>query len=390
MYKLRILHVISSVNPQAGGPVAGLKQLFSEYRSMGIEAEVACCDSPTAEWLNTEGQLVIHALGPVNSNYSYTPNLIPWLKKNTPRFDAVIVDGIWQFHSLAVCIALSKAKVPYFVFTHGMLGPWFKHTYPLKHLKKWLYWPWADYWVLRKAKAVLFTCNEEKLLARQSFWLYNAEESVVGLGTSTPPDKSQESEHLFLEKFPELINKRIILFVGRLHPIKGCELLLESFAQVAKTNNQLHLLMVGPDHENEMSILQDKANSLGISLRITWTGMLDGDMKWAAFHASEVFCLPSHHENFGVVVAEAMACGKPVLISNKVNIWREIETDSAGFIADDTVEGTTLNLQRWLDLSPEAYAIMSSQATKSFTNRFHIKSSARKLITTIQNKIKIT
>lgn len=350
---------------------------------MSIEAEVVCCDPPTAEWITTESQLIIHALGPVNSNYSYTPKLIPWLRENAPRFDAVIVDGIWQFHSLAVCIALSKSKVPYFVFTHGMLGPWFKHTYPLKHLKKWLYWPWADYWVLRKAKAVLFTCNEEKLLARQSFWLYTAKESVVGLGTSTPPDKSQAPEHLLLEKFPELINKRIILFVGRMHPIKGCKLLLKSFAQLAKKNNQLHLLMVGPDHDNEISILQDTANSLGIALRITWTGMLDGDMKWAAYHASEVFCLPSHHENFGVVVAEAMACGKPVLISNKVNIWREIETDNAGFIADDTVEGTTLNLQRWLDLSPEAYAIMSSQATTSFANRFHIKSSARKLINTI-------
>lgn len=156
MNRLRILHVISSVNPQGGGPIAGLKQLISQYKDLGVTAEVACCDAPDAGWHDSADLPKIHALGPSYRNYAYTPKLLPWLQQNATRFDAVIVDGIWQYHSLAVRQALVDTQTPYFVFTHGMLGPWFKKTYPLKHLKKWLYWPWADYRVLRDAKAVLF------------------------------------------------------------------------------------------------------------------------------------------------------------------------------------------------------------------------------------------
>ena len=85
--------------------------------------------------------------------FGSTPALVFWLALESLRKQG--------FHTPA-----------YFVFTHGMLDPWFKRTYPLKHLKKWLYWPWAEYRVLRDAQAVLFTCEEERILARQSFWLY--------------------------------------------------------------------------------------------------------------------------------------------------------------------------------------------------------------------------
>jgi glycosyltransferase involved in cell wall biosynthesis len=108
--------------------------------------------------------------------------------------------------------------------------------------------------------------------------------------------------------------------------------------------------------------------------------MLKGDDKWGAFYAAEVFCLPSHQENFGIVVAEALACGKPVLISNKVNIWREIESDAAGFVDTDTVEGTVRNLQRWLALDSKAYANMSGRARQCFRTRFHVQQAAERLV----------
>ncbi|WP_314917288.1 glycosyltransferase [Pseudomonas helleri] len=383
---MKILHVISSIHPQGGGPVAGIKQLFSQYEALGITAEVVCCDDPDAAWINSDNLYPVHALGPVRRNYSYSKKLIPWLRKNASRFDAVIVEGIWQYHSFAVFRALAGSNTPYYVFTHGMLGPWFKKNHPLKHLKKWLYWPWADYRVLRNAEAVIFTCDEERLLARESFWLYRAKEAVAGFGTSTPPIKNKKNIETLFDTHPELINKRIVLFVGRMHPIKGCDILLESFAKFSKSNKELHLILVGPDHNNHISTLKDKINNLGIEKSITWTGMLEGDMKWAAFHAAEIFCLPSHHENFGVVVAEALACGKPVLISNKVNIWREIESDSAGFVDNDTIEGTTNNLRRWLDMSHEDYERMSDLAAQCFTKRFHIRSAAQSLLKIIQKK----
>ena len=112
--------------------------------------------------------------------------------------------------------------------------------------------------------------------------------------------------------------------------------------------------------------------------------MLQGDMKWGAFHAAEVFCLPSHHENFGIVVAEALACGKPVLISNKVNIWREIEADGAGFVADDTLDGTVTNLKRWLAMSQSEFQAMEARTATCFSNRFHVQRAAERLLEIIR------
>ena len=108
--------------------------------------------------------------------------------------------------------------------------------------------------------------------------------------------------------------------------------------------------------------------------------MLQGELKWGAFYAAEVFVLPSHQENFGIVVAEALACGKPVLISHKVNIWREIVADGAGLMAEDTQAGTDELLQRWLAMSADDFAVMQAKTIPCFQKRFHVQRAAERLL----------
>lgn len=381
---MKILHAISSTNPAGGGPIEGIRQLWGPLKELGADMEIACCDAPDASWLSTSGLPLIHALGPAHFKYGYTPRLLPWLREHAGRYDAVIVRGLWQYHGFAVWRALAGTKMPYFVFPHGMLDPWFKKTYPLKHLKKWLYWPWAEYRILRDAKAVIFTSEEECRMARRSFWLYRVHEAVTSYGTGGPPAQHGELSKNFMQAFPSLRDKRIVLFLSRIHEKKGCDLLLQAFAEVAKQDERLHLVMAGPDQTGWAAQLRGQAEKLGVAHRITWPGMLQGDMKWGAFYASEVFCLPSHQENFGIVVAEALACGKPVLISNKVNIWREIQKDGAGFVAEDTLEGTVANLECWLALDAKNYSAMSGRAVRCFENHFHIRQAAGRLLAIIQ------
>lgn len=138
--------------------------------------------------------------------------------------------------------------------------------------------------------------------------------------------------------------------------------------------------MAGPGDEGLTRQLQSRAAALGIAARVTWTGMLAGDLKWGAFYASEVFCLPSHQENFGIAVAEALACSRPVLISNKVNIWREIEQDGAGFVETDTLDGTVALLQRWLAAAPAELDAMRAAALRCFDQRFQMEQVAQKLV----------
>lgn len=388
MHSIRILRVTSTLNPAFGGPVEGIRQLEKHLNDFGIFIETVTGDALESSWLSASGLSCIHPLGPSYTGYRYNPNLVSWIKNNLHRFDAVIVNGIWQYHSFAVWRALRFSSIPYFVFTHGMLDPWFKSTYPLKHLKKWLYWPWAEYRVLRDASSVIFTCEEERILAKQSFWLYKAKEVVTNYGTAGPPSNGPDLAQRFLVNRPQLRGKRIVLFLSRIHEKKGCDLLLTAFAEVVKSDERLHLLMAGPDQTGLVSELRTQADLLGIADNISWTGMLQGDNKWGAFYSAEVFCLPSHQENFGIVVAEALACGKPVLISNKVNIWREIQADSAGFVDTDTVEGTVRNLRRWLALDASSYIEMCDLAHRCFVTRFHIRRAAERLIEIIRGQLR--
>lgn len=380
---MKILHLLSTVDPRAGGPIECVRQSGADMNALGHEVEVLTLDDPAAPYL-AAFPLTVHALGPSRGFYGMTPRLVPWLQEHASRFDAIVINGLWQYHSFGAWKALRTLDVPYYVFPHGMLDPWFKRTYPLKHLKKSLYWPWAEYRVLRDATRVLFTAEEERVLARQSFRLYKAKEEVVAFGTQSPPAFSSDVRDAFLAAHPGLDNKRLILFLGRIHEKKGCDLLIKAFAQVKDIDSSAHLLMAGPDSENWTPTLQELASELGIADRITWTGMLLDDMKWGAFQASDAFVLPSHQENFGIAVAEALGCGLPALISDKVNIWREVEGDGAGIVATDTVEGTVETLTRWLEMAPTLAAEMRLQALQTFDRRFTVEAMSKDLLRVLQ------
>jgi glycosyltransferase involved in cell wall biosynthesis len=247
-------------------------------------------------------------------------------------------------------------------------------------LKKWAYWPWADYRVLRDARAVLFTSEEERLQARRSFWLYRAEERVVAYGTTAPPDNAGKLKEDFLAAHPNLRGKRVLLFLSRIHEKKGCDLLIRAFARIASLDPKLELVMAGPDQSGWVGRLKELAKELNIADRICWPGMLQGDMKWGAFYDAEAFVLPSHQENFGIAVAEALGCGLPVLISDKVNIWREVQSSGAGLIAPDTLDGTIRLLNEWLSLTEERRQAMALAARELFQRQYTVEAMAKSLL----------
>ena len=363
--------------------VESVRQSSMALQALGCFVEVASCDASDSTYLQ-DTPFPVHALGPGRGGYQLTPHLVPWLLANSPRFDAVIANGLWQFPSYAVRKAMRQLGKPYLIFTHGMLDPWFKRTYPLKHLKKALYWPVGEYQVLRDAAAVLFTCEEERILARKSFRMYRANEYVVQFGTAAPRGNPVVQRRLFFTQFPQLKDKPFILFLSRIHPKKGIDLLISAFAQIYRDGPH-QLVIAGPDQVGLMTSLKQLAVKLNIQDRIHWPGMLSGDLKWGAFHACESFALPSHQENFGIVIAEAMACQKPVLISNKVNIWREVEAASAGLIEDDSEAGVTNLLGRWKDLPDVERGHMAVNATACFKERFEVQAATVNLLQILES-----
>ena len=372
-HSLKILQLVQTLNPRTGGVAGAVFSLSKGLVRCGHQVEIVSLEEPDAPWLNGIA-LPVHALGRGLTNYRYSAKLLPWLRENGARFDRVIVNGLWQYTSFAAWRAFAGGDIPYFVFPHGMLDPWFKRTYPLKHLKKWLYWPWAEYRVLRDARAVIFTSEEERRQARDSFWLYRAHQEICSLGLETPSPGSlpgADAPQEFLARFPQLRGKRIVLFLGRLHVKKGCDLLIDAFSKVAP--NDSALVLAGPDQWNGK--LQKRAGK-----NVVFTGMLEGSLKWSALRAAEVFALPSHQENFALAVAEALACDLPVLISNRVNIWREIEADGAGFVENDDPAGTERLVRRWFQTSESERAAMGRRAGECFRKRFEIDHAAETLL----------
>ena len=381
---MKILHVIPSVNPATGGPAEGLKQLCHVYHMGGHEVDVASLDSPKLiEQYNFPAR--VFALGPGWGVYGYAPHAAKWFKENLARYDVVFINCIWQYNTLAAYRSLAGAATPYAVFTHGMLDPYFQRNFPLKHIKKLIYWHLFLRKILSDAATVLFTCEEEKILARRSFPGYHVRETVVPYGIFGPECDAMAAGEAFLTQWPVLRGKRLVTTIGRIHPKKGTDILIKAFTATMAKDPLWHLVIAGPDQVGIRKSLEVMATRLGIADRITWTGMLTGTAKWGALAASEVFVLPSHQENFGIVVAEAMACSLPVIVSNKVNIWREVESYGAGVVCEDTLEGTKASLSQWQSMRGEEIAAMRLRSKQCFDELFNYDVTAQKALDVVEH-----
>ncbi|MCA1379280.1 glycosyltransferase [Bradyrhizobium sp. BRP23] len=383
---MRILHIIASADPKTGGVIEGVLQTSRIMSRFGAESEIVCFDTPGSDWLNN-ADVTIHALGRLTSFYEYAPAAIPWFRKHLSSYDVVIVNGLWNYSALAASVALRARHVPYFVFPHGMMDPWFRKRYPLKHRVKQLSWFFSEGPLLANANAVLFTTDEERRLARGEFLCQKYRELVVGYGTTRPSHIESLDGNNFRKRLPALGSRRFLLFLGRIHPKKGCDLLLSAFASISDEYREVDLVIAGPDQVGLQRELMQMAEARGIADRIHWPGVLLGDAKWEAYRAADAFILPSHQENFGIVVAEALACDTPVLITNKVNIWREVQDSAAGLVDDDNEAGITRLLVRYLNLPSQEVHAMRSSARRCFDTHFDAVSVSRTLVDIVSEAV---
>jgi len=406
---MKLLHVIASMNPSLGGPNQGLRNLVPELKKLGAQIEVVCLDVETAPFLGRD-PFQIHTLGPSKKPWYYSKKLVPWLLVNLERFDVVIVHGLWLYHGYAVQKVVrhwadknKHRKAPkVFVMPHGMLDPYFQRAKSrrLKAVRNWFYWKLIEKRIINRADALFFTCESELLLAREPFQAYHPKREInVGYGVAEPPQFTPAMRKAFLDRCPEVDGHPYLLFLSRIHEKKGVDLLLKAFEdEVSKGDRptidlsgpedggvlpkkEPRLVIAGPGLETHYGqrMRQRVARSPRLRDKVFFPGMLSGDSKWGAFYGCEAFVLPSHQENFGIAVAEALACGRPVLISDQVNIWREIEGDGGGFVASDNAAGTLQLLDSWLDLLPEEKQGMAKRARQTFERNFAVEPAAHRL-----------
>jgi glycosyltransferase involved in cell wall biosynthesis len=416
---MRVLHVIDAMDPKKGGVSQAVHTMAEQLEKLGFASEVVTLDAQ--ETIPTDCLYQITALGPTTGKWRYNKLLIPWLLNNLCRFDTIIVHGLWLYSSFAVNKGLSKYKellkehenvykVPkLFVMPHGMLDPYFQTAAgrKLKAIRNWIYWKLIESNVIANADGLLFTCNVERSLAKQAFKPYCPKRQlVIGLGVKEPPIYNTRMSQSFFESCSGVRNSKYFLFLSRIDQKKGIDLLLLAYEQFLKYNTLLSaasvglvdqfnaetvdtsgeelpkLVVAGPGLETAFGkkLQAMVENNSLLKSNVFFPGMLEGDAKWGAFYGADVFLLPSHQENFGIAVVEALACSKPVLISKQVNINQEIEENGAGIVSPDTLEGTYASLQTWNNTPDFDKLKMANRARICFEKHYSVSAAAEKLI----------
>ena len=400
---MKVLHATHKMEPEAGGVSQAIINIITGLSELGVENEVLSLDAFT----EVPTGLTLHALGPGRGPWSYSKKLKPWLLNHLPDFDIVIVHGLWLYHGYAVSTIMKQLKKGnkirsgssgsnyqrLFIMPHGMLDPYFQRAKgrKLKALRNIFYWKLIEQQIINSADGILFTCIEESILARQPFRPYKPKrELIVGLGVKQPPDFSEIMQKEFLKKCPQLTeNIPYILFLSRIHPKKGLDILLNAYehlyGKLSETALVPRLVIAGPglDTPYGKEIQYRVSTSKTIRDSVYFTGMLEGPAKWGAFYHSNFFILPSHQENFGIAVIEAMACSKPVIITNQINIWREIQEGGGGFVSEDTQTGIEMHMEKIISLKEGEIKILGAKARSLFTYEYSIIPAAKKMLSEI-------
>ncbi|MDM4018934.1 glycosyltransferase [Roseiconus lacunae] len=402
----KVLHIMPTMNPSYGGPCQGVRNLVPPMDRLGTTSEVVSFDPPENDFSPSD-PFVTHCLGSGRGPWSYNRSYRPWLEANACNYDVLIIHGDWLYQSIATIRSLAKLRkhrpavdLPkVYAMPHGMLDPWFQRdaSRRIKAIRNWIYWKVFEHRVIEESDGVLFTCHQELELARIPFRPYRPKLEIdVGYGVPRPPAADEEKRQAFLRHCPELDDRPYLLFLSRIDPKKGIDLLIRAYAAVSAefpVDTRIPALVIaGPDDSAYAREMKRLAGELGLTkpsdhnrnhAAVQFTGMLKGDAKWGAFYGCDAFVLPSHQENFGIAVAEALACGAPVLISNQVNIFVEIQNAKAGLIFDDNFEGTCDSLRQWLSLTPAERTAYRTSATACYQRYFSVDGAAKQFFEAI-------
>ena len=402
----KILHVVSSMDPKEGGVCQAVRTIVAGLSTRNIYSEVVSLDDAESFFFKSD-PFTVHALGRGKGPWRYNKRLTSWFVANLSYFDKVVVHGLWTYMGFSLQKAIktisgkAQDKVPkVLVMPHGMLDPYFQQASgrKMKALRNTLYWKFIENKLINTADGILFTCEEEESLAKVPFKPYQPKRTfITGLGVEHPPVFVDEMRLEFESRCPKLDNAPYILFLSRINEKKGVDLLLDAYLSIIETieKNPLSelagllpkLVIAGPDLESEFGQKIQRQVDQHHLLRksVIFTGMLSGLSKWGAFYGCEAFILPSHQENFGIAVVEALACSKPVLISNQVNIWREIKEDGGCYVFNNTLAGTRQLLESWGQSSYKTKNTMSKNAFYSFTKNFSTIPATNRFVDAISN-----
>jgi glycosyltransferase involved in cell wall biosynthesis len=411
---VRVLHVIPSLSPKDGGPSFALPLLARGLERVGIAVDVATTVGREETWLlrGAEGGPVTHNK-PVTRdgvNYFYfsrrsefykvSLSLSKWLSEHIREYDLVHIHAVFSFSSYTAARLARRNRVPYILRPLGVLNRWGMQN--RRKLLKRFSFRMIEQRIIRNAAAIHYTSQQERVEAEETG--VRNEPVVIPLGVDLSLFRESPGPERFYEKFATARDRDIILFLSRLDPKKGLDLLLRAFAEDdgrrttadgrrssvpglaspvggrRSSSRSSSLLVIAGDGDDQfVRGLRRLAEKLGVADDILWTGFLDGDDKLSAMAAASLLVLPSYSENFGIALVEAMAAGLPCVMSDQVGIAVDATEYDAGVATPCEVGPLAAAMQCLLD-DPELRSRIGANARRLVEERFSLEAMSASLV----------
>ncbi|MEH1836071.1 MAG: glycosyltransferase [Nostoc sp.] len=332
---MKILMVIPALGNIYGGPTKIVIDLAESVGKLGVSVDIIATnangfttlDVPLNKWIAKKNYRVQYFSYLIFLDYKFTWSMTKWLFHNVSDYDIVHTNAIFSYPVLAAHLACQFRIVPYIATPHGMMEPW---ALAYKGWKKKFYFTLFENPLLQKANAIQMTASTE---ARHINTL-NLKTPLVFVpnGINSTDFESLPSAELFYEQFPNTRNKTLIIFLGRIDPKKGLDLLATAFAKAHEKFPETHLIVAGPDNTGFLPTAESYFSEAGCKDAVTFTGMLTGAIKYAVLAAANIYVAPSYSEGFSMSVLEGMAAGLPCLITTGCNFPEAAEAKAASVV----------------------------------------------------------
>lgn len=377
---MKVLHVIASLSLRYGGPSKACFEMARAVSALGHRVSIYTTnmdgptelDVPTASPIVRDGVEIRHFPIQRPRFWAFSLPLARALRERVQEYDVVHIHSLYLFHNLVAAHYCRKYGVPYLIRPHGTLDPVIFERHRLRKTLMELAFERRN---IKHAAALHFTAKEERHLAAP--YTSGAPSVVIPNGLEVEEYENLPEAGTFKAQYPQVGEKKIILFLGRINFKKGLDILAQAYSTVAQSHDDVHLVIAGPDNDKFESKVRSWLKDWKVHDRTTFTGMLLGDDKLAAFQDADVFVLPSYSENFGISVVEAMACGVPVVVSDKVNIWEEVQAGGAGKVTPCEAPRFAEAMLELLD-NPEAAQQMGENGKSLVREHFQWSSVALK------------
>ncbi|MDB9446472.1 glycosyltransferase [Anabaena sp. CS-542/02] len=333
---MKILMVIPALGEVYGGPTKIVLELAQSIAKLNVSVDIIAThangstslDVPLNQWIRKNGYRIQYFSYLDLFDYKFTGSMTKWLFKNVSNYDIVHTNAIFSYPILAAHLICQFRKVPYISAPHGMMEPW---ALAYKAWKKKLYFSFLEKPLLQRSQALQMTASTEsrhvKSLGLKTRLVF------IPNGIHRQDFVSLPSSEIFYQEFPQTRDKTLIIFLGRIDPKKGLDLLAPAFAQALKKFTDAHLIVAGPDNTGFLPTAESYFIKAGCRDAVTFTGMLTGTLKYAALAAADIYVAPSYSEGFSMSVLEGMATGLPCVITTGCN-FPEAGTAKAASIVD--------------------------------------------------------